>query len=125
MGKYFLLLAVIFIGAAGQIFFKMTVNQLIPQLPEIRSFGDLMQNVFIIMRNYKILSVLALYGVGFFLWFFSLTKFELSYAFPMMAIIYILIFLASWLIFKENISAIRIAGNVLIALGVVLIAKSI
>ncbi|MFH1575547.1 MAG: hypothetical protein ABIB55_01215 [Candidatus Nealsonbacteria bacterium] len=125
MVKYLLLLVLIFIGTAGQILLKTTANQLVPTLPEINSFGTLMQTIFIFLKNYKILSVILLYAAGFFLWFLTLTKFELNYAFPLMiAAVYGLVLFFSWMFLKESVTTLKILGILIIAVGIILIAKS-
>ncbi|MDO8559300.1 MAG: EamA family transporter [bacterium] len=124
MEKYLFLLITIVVTATSQIALKMTIGQLMPQLPEMNSFTNLLKAAFIVFKNWQILLILLFSALGFFSWFLTLTKFELSHAFPLMAVVYILVLLASWLIFKENISSLRIAGSLLIALGVFLVAKS-
>ena len=124
MEKYLLLLIAAIIGICGQILLKMGVNQSASQLPEIHSFGALLQAVFIFLKNYQILSAIFLYGLGLFVWLFILTKFELSYVFPLTAIIYVFILLFSWLFLKEDITVLRVAGVLLIAFGIFLVIKS-
>ncbi len=53
-----------------------------------------------------------------------LSRTELSFAYPMVAMGYILVFLLSWWLFKDSINLIRIIGLVLIFVGVLLIANS-
>lgn len=124
MEKYLLLLMVVIIGTLGQILLKITANQLTPQLPEIQSFGTLLQAIFIFLKNYKILLLVLLYGLGFFIWFLALTKFELSHAFPLISIIYVLVLAVSWIFLKEQISALGILGSLFIMLGIFFVAKS-
>ena len=54
----------------------------------------------------------------------SLSKFELSYAFPFISISYVIVFLGSYYLFNENLSIIRIFGLFLIILGTIFVAKS-
>jgi len=58
------------------------------------------------------------------LWIKVLSKVELSYAYPMVSLGYVLIMIFSYFFFKENITPIRIVGVVLIMIGVVLVARS-
>lgn len=120
-----LLIIAILIGATGQILLKIGVNQSISLIPEVHSLRSLLLAVFIFLKNYKILSAIVLYSFGFFLWLFILIKFELSYVFPLMAIIYILILLFSWFFLKEDINTLRVIGTLLIALGILIVAKSL
>ncbi len=64
------------------------------------------------------------YGFSFLLWIKVLSKVELSYAYPMVSLGYVLIMIFSYFFFKENITPIRIVGVALIMIGVVLVARS-
>lgn len=125
MVKYLLLLIIIIVGTAGQILLKLTNNQLVQQLPEINSLKNLAQTVFIFLKSYKILSIILLYAAGFFLWFLALAKFELSYAFPLTtAAVLGLVFLFAWIFLKEDVTILRALGTLIIAIGIILVAKS-
>lgn len=67
---------------------------------------------------------LAFYGMGASLWIIALTRVELSYAYPMISLSYVLIFLFSWLFFHENISFTRIVGMIIILIGLFIISRS-
>ncbi|KKS07022.1 MAG: Multidrug resistance protein, SMR family [Parcubacteria group bacterium GW2011_GWB1_41_4] len=124
MEKYLLLLIVLFTGILGQILLKIEANQLVPLLPEIDSLGKFLLVVFSFLKNFKILLVLFLYGLGFLTWIFILTKFELSYVFPMLVIIYPLVMFFSWIFLKEDITTLRVLGTLIIVIGIILVAKS-
>ena len=124
MEKYLLLLIVLFTGILGQILLKIEANQLLPLLPEIDSLGKFLLVVFSFLKNFKILLVLFLYGLGFLTWIFILTKFELSYVFPMLVIIYPLVMFFSWIFLKEDITTLRVLGTLIIVIGIILVAKS-
>ncbi|MGE4430878.1 MAG: hypothetical protein AB7E05_09095 [Sphingobium sp.] len=67
---------------------------------------------------------LGLYGLGALLWLFVLGRAPLSLAYPFVGIGFILTMLAGMLYLHESMSAARIAGTLLIALGCVLVARS-
>ncbi len=69
-------------------------------------------------------SALFLYGISTVLWVYSLSKVELSYAYPMVALGYVLVCVFSVLLFKETMTGLRIAGLCVIIFGVVMIAIS-
>jgi len=124
MEKYLLLLIVLFTGIFGQILLKIEANQLASLLPKIDSLGNFLSVVFSFLKNFKILLVIFLYGFGFLTWIFILTKFELSYVFPILAIIYPLVLFFSWIFLKEDITILRVLGTLIIVIGVILVAKS-
>ncbi|MDR1040206.1 MAG: hypothetical protein LBR80_08595 [Deltaproteobacteria bacterium] len=55
-------------------------------------------------------------------WMVTLTKFELSYAYPFTAALYVYMLVAGFLLFGEALTTMRIIGTAVIVLGVVLVA---
>ncbi len=75
-----------------------------------------------IASNAWIWAGLALYGVSVLLWLVALSAVELSYAYPFISLSYVLIVLASWLLFGEEISLLRVLGVLVICFGVYSVA---
>jgi len=67
---------------------------------------------------------LVFYAIAMLLWLSILSRVELSYAYPMLSLGYVFIVLASWLIFKEDISLLRLIGVLFICLGVIMVGRS-
>jgi drug/metabolite transporter (DMT)-like permease len=65
----------------------------------------------------------ALYFCGFLVWLTILKDIDLGRAFPMTAVIYVSTLTAAVLLFHEHLNPTRIAGVVVIALGVALVAS--
>lgn len=65
----------------------------------------------------------ALYFCGFLIWMTILKGLDLGRAFPMTAMIYVSTLASAVLLFHETLSLTRIAGVMVIALGVVLLAS--
>jgi len=59
------------------------------------------------------------------LWLVVLSRVKLSLAYPMLSISYILAMFFSWLLFKEHIPWIRIAGAFIICIGVSLVSITV
>lgn len=65
---------------------------------------------------------IILYGISFILYMYLISKYDLGYIIPLAtALVYVLIFFASFVIFKEAFTAIKIAGIVLIVIGLLLL----
>ncbi|MGO4440754.1 EamA family transporter [Rhizobium sp. RAF56] len=69
-----------------------------------------------------VLGAIAVEIVCFFLWMDVLGQLDLSRAFPLSGISYLLIVASGWLVFGEPVSALQIAGGGLILCGVWLVA---
>ncbi|HEY4973219.1 MAG TPA: SMR family transporter [Steroidobacteraceae bacterium] len=77
-----------------------------------------------IALNPPILAGLALYVVSVVFWILALSRVDVSIAYPMLSVGYIVTALAGWLLFSEALSATRVAGILIIIVGVWLVARS-
>ena len=64
------------------------------------------------------------YGVSILLWMIVLSKVDVSYAYPFLSIGYILSAIVGYYFFGEAVTPVRIAGIIVICIGVVLISRS-
>lgn len=71
-----------------------------------------------------ILGGLVCYAISVVVWILALSRTEVSVAYPMLSIGYIVNALAAWYLFAEPLTPTRIAGIVAICIGVVLITRS-
>lgn len=109
-----LIIISVFIGAIGQIAFKYGAMQMVAE-----PGNTLLEKI-----KWPIVLGLGLYGISTILWIIALKKVELSYAYPMVSLGYVLVFIASYFLFNEPISWLRMGGIVFIMAGIVLVAKS-
>lgn len=74
--------------------------------------------------NFNLLSVIGivLYGLSFLLYFYLISKFNLGYIIPLTtALVYIMIFVASYFVFHEVFTILKITGITLIIGGLILL----
>lgn len=76
-----------------------------------------------LLRPWILTAVVATFFSGL-SWMLALNKFEMSYAFPFMALNFLLVMLAGAAFFGEEITTGKIMGNLLIVAGVVLLARA-
>jgi multidrug transporter EmrE-like cation transporter len=67
---------------------------------------------------------IALYGVGALAWIAVLRRMDLGYAYPFLALNFILVALVSWLILGEPMPALRWLGIGFICVGIVVVAQA-
>jgi drug/metabolite transporter (DMT)-like permease len=67
---------------------------------------------------------LACYAVSVVVWCVALSRVEVSFAYPMLSVGYIVALIFGWWLLDENVTPVRIAGVVVIILGVVLISRT-
>ncbi len=64
------------------------------------------------------------YFVSAFFWIIALSKLELSYAYPLLSIGYVLVLFLSYFLFRESLNLHRLIGTVLIVAGIYFISRS-
>ena len=74
--------------------------------------------------NLHVLFGLLCYGLGFMVWLIVLSKAEVSYAYPLISLGYVLTAVLAWVLFGEALTEIRLVGILTICLGVFLIARN-
>lgn len=67
---------------------------------------------------------LTIYVCGTVFWLAALSRVDLSYAYPFASLSYVIMLVASWLLFSENITPVRLLGTIVVGLGVFLISQS-
>lgn len=71
-----------------------------------------------------ILGGVACYVVSLVVWILGLSRVEVSIAYPMLSLGYVINAVAAWYLFGESLTAVRMAGIGFIIVGVVLVARS-
>lgn len=115
------ILVAVLAGAVGQILLKKGMGRM----------GALTINldqVWVISwrigTNPYVIIGLFIYVFGTVFWLAALSRMDLSYAYPFASLSYIVMLIASWQLFNEDIVPIRMIGTIVIGLGVFLISQS-
>ncbi|WP_137939245.1 SMR family transporter [Chitinivorax sp. B] len=74
--------------------------------------------------NPYIFGGLSCYAISVVVWILALSRVEVSIAYPMLSIGYVVNALAAWWLFGEAVSAMRLVGIGVIIVGVCLVARS-
>jgi len=77
-----------------------------------------------LVLNPPIIGGLVCYAISVVVWILALSRVEVSVAYPMLSVGYVVNALAAWWLFGENLSAVRLAGIGIILVGVWLVARS-
>lgn len=117
---FLLILAGVLLNATAQLLLKMAVRGMGPIAlsPEtlLRSGWSLAQNPYI-------LAGLACYVVSLVVWILALSRVEVSLAYPMLSLGYIVTAIGAWMFFSERLSLLQWLGIVVIIVGVALLAR--
>ncbi len=120
MKTVILVLVPVLIGVIGQVFLKKGMLQ----IGEFSLRSGLIDQFIKIFMNYNVLIGFFFYFLSSIIWLVVLSRIELSFAYPLLSVGYILILIASWYFFKESITLIRWSGVAVICFGVYLISRS-
>lgn len=116
----FLALSIVFMSAA-QLLLKRGLLEIGPFPADIKElilfYSKSCTNIYIIFAV-----VCTLFTA--FVWFLVASKAQISFAYPFMALSYILVALFSLILFKEDVSLLRWIGIIVICTGVFLISRS-
>lgn len=108
-------------SAFGQILLKKGMNNLGPLTITAK---EIVHVLLVIATNPYVITGLSVYLLGTVFWLVALSRVELSYAYPFASLSYLLMLVASWGLFNEQISLLRLVGTLVVCIGVLLISRS-
>ena len=108
-------------GAVGQILLKKGMGSMGPLTLSMDQVGGILWRI---ATNPYVVIGLLIYVCGTLFWLVALSRVDLSYAYPFASLSYVVMLAASYFIFHENITPMRLLGTVVICLGVILISRS-
>ncbi|MDD5157868.1 hypothetical protein [Sulfurimonas sp.] len=120
---YFYIFGTIFFTVYGQLVLKWRISSLNFTLPN--DFLDKVLFLFKLVFDPFIFSGFAAAFIASFFWMATMTKFELSYAYPFMSGAFVLVFILSVLIFDEIVTWQKILGLMFIVAGIIVTSRSV
>jgi drug/metabolite transporter (DMT)-like permease len=108
-------------GAIGQIMLKRGMAKMGPVTLTLNQLPTVLWSM---ATNLWVVFGLLIYVTGTVFWLSALSRVELSYAYPFASLSYVVMLAASWLLFYEDITVMRLLGTAIVALGVFLISRS-
>jgi multidrug transporter EmrE-like cation transporter len=120
LGQWTGIVIAVVTGAVAQTMMKMGTNR-------VGEFGEtpVVEYLFRLLTNPFVLVAIMSYGFGVIFYMFLLSRLDLSYLYPMMvALGLVLATIVSSLIFGEQISIMRLGGIAVVILGVFMLSQS-
>ena len=121
MTSFLLILTGVLLNASAQLFLKAGVHDL--GVIELR-WETLISAGWRLALEPHILGGVFCYVVSVVVWILALSRVEVSMAYPMLSIGYVVNALAAWALFGESVTPFRFAGIGVIILGVYMISRS-
>ena len=115
------ILVAVLAGAAGQILLKKGMGSM---GAVTLSANQIVGILWRIGTNPYVVIGLIVYVCGTVFWLAALSRVDLSYAYPFASLSYVVMLIASWQLFNENITPVRLLGTMVVGLGVFLISQS-
>ena len=115
-----LIVFIVIVNTTAQFTIKAGVNR----IGEISIFHDFFSTIFKAFSSSIIISGFVLYFVSAILWIIILSRTELSWAYPMVSLSYVITVLVSPIILRESFSVQRLLGTLVICLGVFLVFRT-
>ncbi len=88
------------------------------------SGGNIIATAFSVVFNPFVFAGLCTFVISMASHLFVLSRVQLSYAYPFLSLAYVIVAVASWYLFSEDLGWLRIAGFGFIIIGTILIAQS-
>ena len=118
-----LILVAVLLGVVGQLLLKMGITQ-VGTLAFGSDLAGLIRLGLRVFGNLKVLGGFAAYGLSSLFWIVVLSKVDLSLAYPMLALNYVLVPLTAWLFLGEQVPTLRWLGAGVVIIGVVIISRA-
>lgn len=115
------ILVSVFFSVVGQLLLKVGMNKLGSVTLNLNQLFPILWRM---VTNPAVFFGLALYFIGTIFWLAALSRVDLSYAYPFASLSYVVMLIASWMMFDEKITLARIIGSVVICVGVFLIYRN-
>lgn len=111
----------VFLNAIAQLLLKAGTNKIgVINLSLDKAWGLLWQVAF----NPFIFMGIACYVISVGVWIIALSRVDVSYAYPLLSVGYVLNAIAAYYLFGENLNTMRIGGIFVIILGVFMISRT-
>ena len=119
MAAFALVITAILFSVTGELFLKSGMNEV-----GTFSLSNFLPTMARILSTWRIWVGFAFFGVGAVFWLAAISRVNLSWAYPMLSLGYLLVLLFSAIVLKEHVSAVRWFGAVVIVAGIILVFRS-
>lgn len=116
-----LILTGVLLNAGAQLLLKAGVG---PLGSITVTWATLLPTVMQVLSQWPILAGLACYVLSVGVWIVGLSRVDVSMAYPMLSMGYVVNAVAAWWLFGEALGPMRCAGMAVILIGVLLISRS-
>jgi len=122
---FVMILVAVGMEVVGQLLYKAGINSMTATAPDtLWDVGAIAGFAWGALQNWRVLAGIAVYCAQAGVWWAVLSRVDLSYAFPLTSMSYVLLLIASRAFLGEHVSLQRWLGATAIVFGVYLITRS-
>lgn len=122
---FLMILVAVGMEVVGQLLYKSGINRMAGAAPgSVWDVGGILGFAWEALQNWRVLAGIGVYCAQAGVWWAILSRVDLSYAFPLTSMSYVLILIASRAFLGEHVSLQRWLGATAIVFGVYLITRS-
>jgi len=116
-------LVYVIISACFNVFGQYSMKQGMRKFGEVTFDDNILMTIAKMFLMPNVLIGLVFYAISTVFWLIALSKIELSVAYPMLSIGYILLMVLSYFLLNETITTYKVIGTLLIVAGITLISR--
>lgn len=118
-----IILLIVILGVSGQLLIKKGMSEI--GVIELSGANLIFKNIVKIISNPLVIAGLICSLIAAFFWLTALSRNDLNYLYPLIGgLVYVVLFISSWLLLGEKASSLRILGIATILVGLFLLYKS-
>lgn len=117
----FIILSSICMSSTAHVFFKRG-TMILKHIPLVNN--NLLSKVFTITTNPWVISGMTMHVCALAIWLWALSRVEITFAYPFLAIGFVLVSLMAYFWLGEQMPFLRIVGMLIIVIGIFFISKS-
>ena len=121
MQNFLLILACVTLGVSGQLMLKHGMSARGNPVDEM---AEVVPHLLAAAANPFVIGGGILYALSFALWLIVLTRADLSYAYPLLSMGYVIVVILSRVVFHEVVTPARLLGTLVVCFGVYLISRT-
>lgn len=116
------LLPAMFLSTTGELFLKRGMNEV--GVLDFTALDTLVPTLVKIFTNPNIWIGFIGFGLGSLFWLSVISRVPLSFAYPMLGLMYVIIVIESWIFLGEGLHPLRVLGALVVGLGVAMVGLS-
>lgn len=114
------IIGTIFCGVYSQLVMRWRVGLAGPMPAEMQ---DKIQFVLSLLLSPWVITAMATTFLGGITWMMAMTRFEISYAYPYISLVYLMVMAGGFMLFNETVTTAKIVGTIFVIVGIIIVSR--